>query len=239
MAVITARDIIKLALSELGVLAISETPSAEDANLAFDKLNLLVDLWSGKSLMHLTSVQSSFSLVNGTGSYVIGDGQTFDTIKPIDVSSAFLRSGNNDYDIVMVSKDNYNRESDKTLKGKCNKLFYDKGTTQQSTRTGTIYLYPVPDAAYTLFLNMIQPFTEFSSLDSNVTFPVGYKSALITNLAVSLATSFGVSVSQELAYSAKDSYSTIQNINARNRSGLIKINVPGQYSNNNSNSDEV
>lgn len=239
MGVSTARDIIRLALHELGIIAIAETPSAEDTDLSFDKLNLLVDLWSGKRLMHLTTVKESFTLVASQNSYAIGDGQTFDTVKPLNISSAFLRSGTRDYPLAVVDRENYDREPEKTLEGKCIKLFYDKGASQQATRTGTIYLYPTPDEAYTLFLNMIQPFTQFTSLDNNVTFPTGYKSAIISNLAVSLAPAFRVGVSKELAYSAKDSYDTIVNINTRDLSSSIEITVPGQLRSGNISGNEV
>lgn len=229
MSTTTARDLVRSAMQELGILAISETPSAEDASIVFDKLNLMIDLWSGKNLLHSARVEESFSLVANTVSYSIGSNQTLDTAKPLDIVGARIKdSANLDYNLAVIGRKFYNAESDKTSQGKPTKVFYDKEETQQANQSGTLYFHPSPDYAYTLYLTMTKPFTEFSSLDSNITFPVGYKKALVENLAVNIASAFGSSISQELAYNAADSFKTIENINSRNMSGEISVTLPGQ-----------
>lgn len=238
MATTTARDLIRLALAELGTLAISETPSAEDSSIAFDKLNLMIDSWSGQNLMHIAKTQENFSLVVGTGNYSIGPSQTFDTAKPLDVVGAYIRDGQGiDTKIVVVDRKNYNLESDKDLQSKPEKIFYDKGLTQQTSHSGTLYLYPVPDYAYTLYLTIIKPFEEFDDLDSAITFPPGYKKAIVENLAINLAPIFGANITKELAFNAEDSLGAVQNINARNISGSVKLDIPGQCNNDNIYSD--
>ena len=228
MAITTARDLIRSALGKLGVLGIAETPSADDSTVVFEALNLMIDSWSVDNLMHSVVTEANFSLTNGTGSYSIGLNQTLDTTKPLDVLGGYTRSNKIDYTLDVVDKRNYNAEADKTISGIPTKVYYDKDETQQANRSGTLYFHPVPDSNSTLYLTIVQPFTEFSSLDSDITFPVGYKKALVENLAVAVAPEFGASVSKELAYNAEKSLSSLININSRSISGAVTLDIPSQ-----------
>jgi hypothetical protein len=228
MSVTTARDIIRFSLNEIGVTAAGETPSAQDTQDSFDKLNLMIDEWAGDNLMHSEFTQESFALSANTFSYAIGSGQTFDTTKPFYVKSAYIRdSGGGDYPLAVKNKNDYNPIFDKDLQSRPVELIYDPVGTQQANQYGTIYLYPNPDAAYTLYLTSQQPFTEFSSINSAVTFPVGYKKALIENLALDLCAMFGKEVPSDLAVRAKNSKDNIRRINSRNRDKDVYLSVPG------------
>ncbi len=232
MSITTARDIIRFALNEIGVIASGETPSAQDAQDSFDKLNLLVDEWAGENLMHSSFTQESFALSANTYSYNIGSGQTFDTTKPFFIKSAFIRDASGgDYDLSVKNKNDYNSIFDKDLQSRPTELFYDPVDTQQANQYGTILLYPNPDAAYTLFLTSQKPFTEFSSINASVTFPPGYKIAFIENLAVSLCTMFGKDIPVGLAVRAKSSKDNIKIINSRNRSKDVYLSIPGNINN--------
>lgn len=227
MATTTARDIINLSLQEIGVLGIGETATADDITLSFDKLNLMIDSWGTDDLMHNALTEETFSVVSGTGSYSIGTGQTFDTTKPFYINSGYLRtSGNEDYQLDVIHKDDYNREFDKDITGLPFNIIYDANGTQQANQFGTIYFNSVPDQNYTLYLTSLKPFTEFANLNANVTFPAGYKKAIIENLAIDLSTSFGRPIVPELYRRAELSKKAIERINAHNLDNTVTFGFP-------------
>ncbi|MCP4988360.1 MAG: hypothetical protein GY928_20610 [Colwellia sp.] len=232
MATTTARDIIRLAMLEIGILAAGETPSAEDSNDAFDKLNLVIDSWAGNNLMQSAAIEETANISAGTNNYAIGSNQTIDTSKPFDIISAFLRDSNSyDYGLKIIDKKEYDSKSDKTLQNKPDSLYYNPGASQQANQTGTLYFYPTPKSAYTLHLTSMKPFTAFSDLNSNVTFPAGYKKALIEDLAINLAPMYKIPVSRELYVNAEKSLAVVQNINARNTTKSIRLDLPGSNRN--------
>jgi len=233
MATSTARDIIKKALLKAGVLAEGEDPSSSEANDTFDALNLMLESWAGRSLLTTAQIQETLTLTAGTSSYTIGSGGDIDTTKPFSIESAFIRDSNNtDYGVAIVGRTVYDSYSDKaytTNTARPRVLFYDPGTTQQSTQLGTIYLYPIPDSSstYTLYINSEKPFTSFTNLSDTVTFPIGYKRAMIYWLAIEVAPDFGRPISIDLQKTANESLRIIENINSRNKRRVAVIDVPG------------
>lgn len=229
MSTTTARDVIQKAMQKIGVLAEGETPTAQQAEDGLDSLNLMLESWAGKSLLTSAHIQSGFSLVSGTANYTIGSNQTFNTVKPFTVIDAFIRdSANQDTGLEVVNRDTYNSHGDKTTSGTPGIVFYDPGATQNANQTGTVYIYPSPDANYTLYLTMEQPFTALANLSSNVAFPTGYKRAIIYNLAVEIAPDYGVNIPAEIAKIASESLRNIENINIVNKEQSSKLSFPGQ-----------
>lgn len=227
MGIATARDIIESSFIELGITSIAETPSASDVDVAFDKLNLMVDSWSADDLLHAASASETFPLIAGTNNYNIGSNQTFDTTKPFYVESAFIRSASGeDYFLKILNKKDYDVLLDKDIGSLPGSLTYYPLATQQVSQYGIIYIYPSPDVNYTLHLTSLKPFDQFDNLNSNVNFPAGYKKALIENLAINIASSFGANITPSLAVKAEQSLDRIERINARNQDKTIEFNFP-------------
>ncbi len=233
MSTSTALGIITASLKKIGVGAEGETLSSETANDSFDVLNDLLDSWSGRSLLTTAQIRENFTLIAGQSLYTIGVGGNFNTSKPFEIVSAFVRDGNNiDYGIDVVSREIYDAYSDKALTTNLSRptnLFYDPGVTQQAIQRGNVYLYPTPDSAttYTLFIESEKSFTNFTTLADVVTFPATYKRALVYNLAIELASEFGRSVTGEVRWIAGESMRIIENINSRNKVGVASLGLPG------------
>lgn len=227
MAISTARDIIRKALQKIGVLAEGEVGTAEQMADALDSLNIMLDSWAGQSLMTLQAIQESFALVAGTASYSIGSGQTFNTTKPFNITNAFIRNDNIDYPLDIVTKKEHDSYSDKTTQSRPRSLYYDPGATQQTTQTGTIYLYRTPDEAYTLYINSEKPFTRFSALGDLITFLPAYNKALIYNLAIDLAPDYGAKISALIDREAGKSRKVIEKLNSKNKGKNVILNLPG------------
>lgn len=234
MSITTAQDIITTALQFSRGDNPGDTPSAADLASGLDLLNLMLDSWSGRSLLTLAEIQENFPLVAGTAAYTIGASATFNTSMPFSISSAFIRDANYvDYDLDIVSREVFNSKVDKAMPGDYARpeiLFYDPGATQQATQAGTINLYMAPDAsiAYTLFIVSEKPLTEFASLSTSITFRPSYKLAIISNLVVLMNAMYGRTTSPEMIQTATESMRIIEAVNAANKKKISGFTFPGQ-----------
>lgn len=70
----TVRDLVTAALQDIGVLAGSQTPSAEDADIAIGRLNQLIDSWSLDRLQIFTVTRSLLTLLANQSEYLLGAG---------------------------------------------------------------------------------------------------------------------------------------------------------------------
>ena len=234
MSISTAQDLITMSMQLGGILGIDESPTANQLTFSLNLLNSMIDSWAGRALLTSAQIQESFPLTAGQVSYTIGVGGVFNTTKPFEIVSAFVRDVNNlDYPVDIVPRNTYASYDDKSIAGNAGTpmaLFYDPGQTQQSVQTGTIYMYPIPDnsTTYTLFIISEKAFTEFASLSTTVTFPPVYIKALLYNLAAELDIAFGKPVSKDIADEAHESERILENVNSRNRKGVVGFSFPGQ-----------
>lgn len=201
----TARGIVKKALQKIGVLFKNEAPSSDEANDGLDALNGLLGSWGNDSLNIYARTWETVSLVGGTASYTIGASGVFNTTRPSNIVSAYIRSGSVDYLVTMTDDEAFNTIAFKSITGIPEFLSYDGGYP-----LGTIRLYPVPASNYSLFLLTEKPLTEFADLDAELSMPKGTERALIYNLGIDLAPEYGQKVTAEHAKTAADSLGAIR-----------------------------
>jgi len=208
----TARDIIRSAMLKIGALMKNEQPSSDEANDALSSLNALLGSWSNDSLTIYARTWSTFTLSSGTASYTIGSGGAFNAARPTDILDCYIRSGDIDYPMGVISDQAYNSISYKAIQGIPEFLNYDGGYP-----LGTIRLYPVPSANYSLFLLTETPLTSFASLDTELSMPPGVERALVYNLAIDIAPEYGQKVNALLLKTANESLGAIRIKNAQVR----------------------
>lgn len=200
----TALGIIKSAMRKSGILVKSEDPSSDEADDALDMLNDLLASWSNDSMVVYARTLESFTLSAGVASYTIGSGGTFNTVRPIKIISAYVRSGGIDYPLEIESEENYDAVSLKTTGSIPEFIIFSNAFP-----LATLTLYPLPATAYTLFLRTEKQLSSFT-LNQDVDLPPGWKRALIHNLAVELAPEYGQQISPEVYEIAKESKSEIR-----------------------------
>jgi hypothetical protein len=233
MATATAGDIIRKALQKIGVLADGETATASQMSDGFDALNAMLDSWGARGLLTSSIIGESFTLIPGKSAYTIGIGGNWNTSKPFNITSAFIRDNMNlDYEVDVVTRDVFDSYGDKAVASVASRptvLYYDPGQTQQAVQTGTVNLYPIPDAtsSYTIFIDEEKALTEFTSLANNISFPPAYNRALIYNLALELSADYGRPVPQEVHDIAFESMRIVENVNSRNRKFVASFSFPG------------
>jgi hypothetical protein len=179
-----AQQLIKKAMQKAGIIAKSETPTNDELQDALIDLNMMLNSWSAENLMVFGTVQENFTLVDGTRTYTIGVGQTFNTAKPLRITGAFIRDSNNvDSGLDIIGPDLYDSYTDKAIgEGRPDVLNYDAGLTQQATPTGTISLYPIPDTAYTLYIDSYKYLTEIATINTTITLDKVYEEAIVYSL---------------------------------------------------------
>lgn len=202
----TVRELISAALRGLGVIAVGETPTDAEMRDGLEALNLMLQGWALERLTVFTATGENFTLTAGTAEYSIGSSGDFDTARPQSIAGAWVRDNQGlEHKVRLISELQYRNIADKTVQGRPSMLFYDP-----EHPLGRIYLYPTPDAAETLHLESLKPFTALDGLSQEVSLPPGYAQALKWNLALELAPEFGKQPDQVVAAKAVSSKSFIK-----------------------------
>lgn len=177
----TANTLITRALKAIGTLGRTEVPGATEASDGLDCLNALLDSWSNEKLMSYVTLQRSFTLSVNTQTYTIGSSGTINTTRPTDITQAFVRDSNNlDYPMRIVPQDIWNNIGDKTITSQIPQiLFYSSAFP-----LGTIYIYPIPLVAYTVYYDSTTLQVDLSTLQTSISLPPGYERAIQLNLAL-------------------------------------------------------
>lgn len=232
---VTAGDIIKEVLRILRVYRSGE--SIDDAEIIdnLTVLNGMIDSWNADNLMINAAKTENFPLTAGQSLYTIGLNANFNTICPesVDVESSFIRDSSNiDTPLKSMTRQEYNRISQKTGSGLNNtpgRMWYDP-----QYPVGRIQFDCPLSSDKTLYIVSLKPFKEFPGITSVVSFPPGYREALVNNLTIRLSPRYGRPVPPEVGVLAARSISKIQNRNARPIMGNLS-GVPGSRISTNAN----
>lgn len=210
----TPRQIITLALKEIGAIGQGQVPSAEDYSDAFRRLNMMIAQWNRWRYMIFHLVDLSF-VGNGSQTKTIGPSGQINTTRPARIESAFYRmpSGNQPTDFpltVLNSREDYDRIGTKFQGGPPQCVFLDTGWP-----LSTLYTWPIPDNQYTVFLSVMEQLTAFDNASDDINLPPEYEEALMYNLATRISPSYGIPVSDDTRGMAKAALNTIKMINAQ------------------------
>lgn len=208
----TANDIIKAAFRIAGVTVKGESPDADETQDALETLNDLLESISNDSLFVYGRTVESFSLTSGQIEYTIGSGGDFNTTRPTDIVSAYVRQANTDYDLGIITDEDYAAITVKNTGGQPYYLNYNA-----TYPLGTIKLYPAPAAGYTLYMVTEKPLSTFT-LNETVSLPSGWNRYLKNQLALEICAEYGVQPPQTAVEIAFDAMAQIKRAAARVKS---------------------
>jgi hypothetical protein len=206
----TALDIITDSLVDLGAIDPSDAVTADEASHGLRKLNEMVASWSLESLADYQILNENFPTVAATASYTIGSGATWNTTRPLRIESAFLRYSGTDYPLRVLSREEYDRITLKSTQFMPEALYYEP-----SVANGLVYLYGVPDAVYSVYLNSLKQLQSFAALTTTVVLPPGYLRAIKTNLSLELAPAYNRKVPEAVLAIARESKAAVKRLNSR------------------------
>ena len=217
------------ALIMTGEKSIGGTLDADERPYFLSRLNSMLDSWSNERLVIPYLSQTSFALTASTASYSIGNGGAFNMPRPIKVvDPCFIRDTSNvDSPLQIIDNQAYADIPMKQTNGAYpGLLFYDSGFS--ATSTATISLYPAPSSGLTLFINTLQPLTNFSTVSQNLLAPPGYQDAIETNFAVRSA--FGIRpVAPEVVRMARETKAAIKSTNMPAPIARLDYGVTGSW----------
>jgi hypothetical protein len=206
----TVLDIIKSSLRLLGVLAINEEASAEDAQDAFNVLNWMLGEWSNERLAIFRTLNEVFPITANVGTYTIGAAQTFNTTHPIKITSAFVRDSSVDYQVEIIPNDKWQAITQKSLTS----TYPQYLNYNAAYPAGTISLWPIPSkSGLYLGLSQYAQLTAFTSITQSIQLPLGYEQALRYNLAVELSPEYGIDPKQVVVSQAIKSKAALKRVN--------------------------
>lgn len=211
MALVSTMILNSLVMS--GEKVLGDTLDANERPYYLSRLNSMLDSWSNERLMIFTLSQTSFALTASTATYTIGNGGAFNMTRPTKiVDPCFIRDTQDaDTPLTIIDAQAYGEIPMKSTDGAYpSLLFYDYGYS--ATSTATIKLYPSPSSGLTLFINTLQPLTNFSTVSHNPQLPPGYQDAIELNFAVRSAFGFRT-LPREVHEAAKAAKAAIKSTN--------------------------
>lgn len=194
--------------SAMRLCRIRDTSNASRMDEALLSLNHMIMSWEESLINNVVS--ESLAVVSGTASYSIGSGGDFDTVRPLNIISAYLLSSDGiSYPInTQMSIEDYNKISDKTNVARPLRLFYNASNT-----LAYIYFDSVPDDSYTLVLTSKKPFTGYVYTTDTILQPIEYEKAMIYNLAIDIAPEYGIELPNTVIQQAVNLKSIIETRN--------------------------
>jgi hypothetical protein len=212
----TARELIRDALQEIGALAVGEAVSNADAQAALVRLNSMISTWQTERLMIDNVTRYDFSLVANQQSYTIGPtGADFTlAIRPrtIEYANLVVISGSDTYEVPLELIDDAHW-ADLRVKGTTSSL-PSKMAYSVGMPLGTLDFWPVPsDSTVDVALYIPIPLAAGLTLDSVLTLAPEYEEAIRYNLAIRLAPVFGRPVDATIGMLATESKATVKRAN--------------------------
>lgn len=214
----TARDLITGALRLIQVIGAGETPSAEDANDCLSALNEMIDSWSLEKDTIFEETDENFPLVAGTASYTMGPSGTFNTARPVSITSAFLREGTIDHPLEILDGAQYDRIPAKSETFRPERFYFNGGFPR-----ATISFESLPTAGLTFFAKSLKPLTQIATLDTALSLPPGYLRAFKFNLAIERAPEYERPVSDDVRRIAAQSKGAIMDANTMNENNQARV----------------
>lgn len=184
----TRTDIVQFAYRVVGVLSEGETLSGQQAVEGVKALNDIVKNLQAKGVFLWTVADDTLSTVAATQSYALS---TFwadtGTPPPAIDSMWWAESATGDRTpVLQVGPRTLKEISDfASATGEPQYFYYELGASPK------IVFYPIPDAAYSIFMQVVKPLEDWDSASTGADFPEKYCRALKWMLAGELAPLYG------------------------------------------------
>ena len=205
-----AHQIIARSMRLIGAIGTGEDASAAELADGLVALNSMLDSWSIQRLYVYQIKQQSFTFSPGVGSYEIGPGALWNTARPAEIQSAFSRINNIDTPITVTKERSV--YDDLSTKNIINTAWPSLVYYEAAMPIGTLWFYPKPSQASTVFLDTWAPLPSFNAYD-DVSLPPGYERAIVYSLAIEFAPEFGKQPSSLVADIAKGAKAAIKERN--------------------------
>lgn len=201
----SVNSIVSRAMRLSGNLGTGETMDAAEAADGMEALNSMLDAWALEKLMLFKFDTLTFTPT--ASSFTIGPTGNLVTVRPIEILSAYRKSGGVDLPVQILSREQYESILLKELSNKVQALYY-----KPEYPNGRVFVWPVATNE-PLFLSLQQPITGFTSTADAIVLPPGYEEALTFNLAVLLCAEYNKDASRAVVRQAMNTKRLIKTVN--------------------------
>ena len=193
----TALVIVKSAMRQAGLLESGETPSSDEQADGLEALNDVLDSLSASGLFvpYITR-DANIAVPSAANSYSVGSGGDFNIDRPQRILAVSVTSGGSTYPVAERNVSTYNRTF-VTTQNVPDFFWYNP-----TFATGTLYFSSKLGTGMTVTIDSLKPFTAFSLISTDISFPPGYVPALKALLALQFASEFGVEVAPSVQFRA-------------------------------------
>lgn len=208
----TAGDLINGALRLIGQLAEGETPSAETSNDALVALNQMLDSWSTERLSVFSTQDQVFTWPAGQRFQTLGPTGDFIGNRPVQLDdSTFFRDAGTgvSFGIKIINQQQYDGIAVKTVTSTYPQVIW----LNMDIPNIQMYVYPVPTRDLEWHFISVDELVQPATLATALLVPPGYLRAFRFNLAVEIATEFGIDPPANVARIAMSSKRTLKRIN--------------------------
>jgi hypothetical protein len=180
----TNEAICRDALRKIGVVAVDETPTADEIETARRALERLLKAWQNRGYL-LWSVTSMSVTLTTASSY------SLTPARPVQIQNVNFRRSAIDLPMIELTRQEYDRLPNKATKGTPTQYYYDR-----QRDAGTLYIWPslATAAGETLEVTYVRELADVQ-LSDPVDVPSEWWDAAVYNLALRLMPDFGVSAS--------------------------------------------
>jgi hypothetical protein len=220
--VATVRDVIKSGLRRINAYGDGEDLSDETADLALETVNYIFEQWTIDKLLSYQVVQENYALTINQQTYTIGSSGDFNTTRPADIQSAFIRFNSVDYPMVKLNDDDWNSIGTKDSTTTFPRYFYYR----PAFPLGSISVYGKPTDNCTIYLNLTKVFSA-STLDTVLSLPPGYTELLALDLAIRLAPIFAAVITDDIRKQQYEIRGKIMTLNSNVWQPISNFCLPG------------
>lgn len=208
------RDILRRSLMLFGAISPGEAIDGEDGQDCLAFLNMMLDSWSIENLMVYTINRDVYPLVVGTQNYTMGPGGTLSSIRPVNIESWSIIPTASQPDLEIpfshvLTVEEWQGLAIKNTPSTYPVEMYDAGDYPART----LSFWPIPTQACSVVLYTWGILNTFTDMNQDVSFPQGYETAIVYNLAIYLASMYGKQTPAEVVAVADGSKSRLKNIN--------------------------
>lgn len=209
---ITVGEIISDALVELGVIDPTMAMEASQAQHGLRTLNRMIEEWNSQHLMIYTLNRNVFTLVPSQQSYTLGTGGDWNMPRPVrtDMISVIPTGGIPEIPMHEMSDEEWRGIAVKSTTSQFPTQIWFNGNVPLNVA----YVWPVPTTACQVVLYTWGRQLVLTDLTTTLQFPDGWEKAIVCNLAIELASSYGVQPQPSLVARAQTSKSSIQSLNS-------------------------
>jgi hypothetical protein len=211
--VATGNSIVDDALRKMGRIGSGETGTAQERTDGVAELNRMLGRWNAELGPIFGQIAESLTWSSGQVSRTIGTGGNFNTDRPQKLILAQYRDSSNlDTDLPILTFDEYQRIEDKAATGAIPETIGYNPTF--ASAMGTLYVYPIPTADFTLRLTSIKLLSSITDATATISLPPGYEDAWMWNLIPRLCTEYGIPIQPYWAQQAYESKRALEQLNS-------------------------